>query len=135
MVSNLISNWDESKIKSRGKGKGNRDPIVYLAFDEAHSPTRPDSEALSPSSHLRKILRSCRHLRLFAIFLSNTGKINQFVLPKEDDHSARLQSGLLRSIPPFCALGWDHGAAPFPGQMKLSYVASLAYKARLGRPL
>lgn len=75
-------------------------------------------------------------MRLFTIFLSTTGKINQFNLPREDDDSARLQRGELRMIPPFCALGWDHGAACFPTvPTQLSYVASLAYKARLGRPL
>lgn len=130
----LIRHWGFSNKKLDA-------PIVYLAFDEAHSLSRPDAQPtaptiLSPFSHLRKILRSCRDLPLFAIFLSTTGKITQFVLPKEDDDSDRLQSGELVLIPPFCALGWDQCAAPFPtDQMDLSYVSSLAYKARLGRPL
>ncbi|KAF5391050.1 hypothetical protein D9757_003993 [Collybiopsis confluens] len=62
-------------------------------------------------------------------------EVDQFVSPEEDDESARLQHGHLRSIPLFCALGWDHGALPFPHQMTLSAVASLEYKASLGRPL
>lgn len=139
MAHNLIDNW--CKDKSKGKAKSNLDPIAYLAFDEAHTLTRPNTDmadmiVLSPFSHLWKILRSCRELPLFAVFLSTTGKINQFVLPKEDDDSAWLQHGALWLIPPFCALGWDHGAALFPvSPMRLSDVASLDFKAHLGHPL
>ncbi|KAF5366321.1 hypothetical protein D9757_012918 [Collybiopsis confluens] len=127
----LTENWKETS-----------DVVIYLAFDEAHSLTRRmrDTGTVAdadppPFYYLRKVLRACRLLPLFAIFLSTTGRIDQFIPPKEDDDSARLQRGELRLIPPFCALGWDHGALPFPAQMKLSSVASIEYKASLGRPL
>ncbi|KAF5371045.1 hypothetical protein D9757_010297 [Collybiopsis confluens] len=131
----LTKNWKETS-----------NVIIYLAFDEAHSLTRrmrdtgkgtetgADADP-PPFYYLRKVLRACRTLPLFTIFLSTTARIDQFIPPKEDDDSARLQRGELRPIPPFCALGWDHGALPFPAQMKLSSVASIEYKASLGRPL
>ncbi|KAF5341557.1 hypothetical protein D9757_014561 [Collybiopsis confluens] len=131
----LTENWNETS-----------NVVIYLAFDEAHSLTRRmrDTGKVTeigadadppPLYYLRKVLRACRLLPLFAIFLSTTGRIDQFIPPKEDDDSARLQSGELRLIPPFCALGWDHGALPVPAKMKLSSVASIEYKASLGRPL
>ncbi|KAF5371032.1 hypothetical protein D9757_010301 [Collybiopsis confluens] len=109
----LTKNWKETS-----------NVIIYLAFDEAHSLTRrmrdtgkgtetgADADP-PPFYYLRKVLRACRTLPLFTIFLSTTGRIDQFIPPKEDDDSARLQRGELRPIPPFCALGWDHGALPF----------------------
>ena len=113
-------------------------PILSLAFDEAHTLTgQSASHPLSPFYLLRRVLRSCRELSLFAIFLSTTGEITQFVPPKEQDPSTRMQEGLLLSIPPFCTLGWDQCRAepPCEDKMDLPYVSSLAYKARLGRPL
>lgn len=86
---------------------------------------------MSLFAYLREILRSIRDLPIFALFLSTT----QLAHPKEDLESARLQSGRSKLIPPFVALGWDHLAAPFPDQLSLADVASLPYKARLGRSL
>ena len=139
MARSLISNnWDHPENSLLG----DKNPIVYLAFDEAHLLTPPyidDTKVFSLLSHLQWVLCTCKSLRLFTIFLSTTGKIhmNEFVSPKgPEDSSNRLQSGILRTIPPFCALGWDHCAAPFPvDKMKLSYVSSLEYQASLGRPL
>lgn len=130
----LISRWKYRQSKTQ------KEPVVYLAFDEAHFLTTPDEQAAgpkvaSPFSHLRKILRSFRDLPLFAMFLSTTGKITQFNTPKEDDDSTRLQDGTLVVIPPFFALGWDQRAAPLDVPMTLTYVSALPYKARLGRPL
>ncbi|KAE9389923.1 hypothetical protein BT96DRAFT_1024834 [Gymnopus androsaceus JB14] len=138
MARSSISNWDHPENSLRG----DKNPIVYLAFDEAHLLTPPyidDTKFLSLLSHLQWVLHNCKSLRLFTIFLSTTGKIhlNEFVLPKgPEDSSNRVQSGILRTMPPFCALGWDHCAATFPvDKMKLSYVSSLEYQACLGRPL
>ncbi|THH21442.1 hypothetical protein EUX98_g8375, partial [Antrodiella citrinella] len=110
----LIQLWD---VKDKSPRKG--EPLLYMAFDEAHTLMGPDDVA-SAFTHLRKILRSVRQFPLFAIFLSTTAQIPQFVPPKEDDSSARVQSGELSVIPPFCTLGWDQCAAPFPDPMTLS---------------
>jgi hypothetical protein len=94
-----------------------------------------DSFNVSPFSQLRRVLRSLRHQPIFALFLSTTGKITQFTSPKESDPSKRVMEGGLRLIPPFCAIGFDQLASPWPEPLTLAAVSDLGYQARLGRPM
>ncbi|KAF5391013.1 hypothetical protein D9757_004025 [Collybiopsis confluens] len=143
----LTDNWGENELrlakskKPEVKQKSTQlKHVVFFAIDEAQSLTKPVTSGngqITPFYYLRQILRACRDLPLFSVLLSTrtTSNIDQFVPPKENDASARLQHRYLQLIPPFCALGWDHGALSFPDPPTLSAVASLEYKPSLGRPL
>ncbi|EIN06049.1 hypothetical protein PUNSTDRAFT_127507 [Punctularia strigosozonata HHB-11173 SS5] len=136
----------QSNVISKGKGKG-----PALAAPPAPSQMQPgdeeaelrrDAEAfgydatnVSPFSQLRRVLRSLRHQPIFALFLSTTGKITQFTSPKESDPSKRVMEGGLRLIPPFCAIGFDQLASPWPEPLTLAAVSDIGYQARLGRPM
>jgi hypothetical protein len=122
-------------------------PLIILAFDEAHTLTQvsPEAEvaiqgiivAQTPFSHLRRVLRSLRKYSLFSLFLSTTGKITQFTLPRELDPSNRVQMGDLSLIPPFTALGWDHMVQDYrlnPASFKFNDIG-FRYQVLLGRPM
>jgi len=124
-----------------------QEPLIILAFDEAHTLTQvaPTAQvaiqgliiAQTPFSHLRRVLRSIRDCRIFSLFLSTTGKITQFTSPRELDPSNRVQTGDLSLIPPFTALGWDHMVQDNPLDPASFTFDDIGFKYQvcLGRPM
>lgn len=121
------------------------EPLIILAFDEAHTLTQVDSQnedegvigAQSPFSHLRRALRSIRGESFFSLFLSTTGKITQFTSARAIDPSTRVQTGELSLIPPFTALGWDHLGKDYRLNLESFNFGDIGfqYQVRLGRPM
>lgn len=115
-------------------------PVLILSFDEAHplADIREDPMMGRWSSfcELRRALRIIHLYPCFSLFLSTTGKVNQFMPQPQDDDSNRIQKGLVRVIPPFCELGFDQLAEKvIPGETTVEEVASLKFMATLCRPL
>jgi hypothetical protein len=138
---------DDSARPTVPSSSFSQEPLIILAFDEAHTLTQvaPEAEvaiqgiiiAQTPFSHLRRVLCSIRNHSLFSLFLSTTGKITQFTSPRELDPSNRVQMGDLSLIPPFTALGWDHmvqGHPLNPASCNFSDI-DFQYQVRLGRPM
>jgi hypothetical protein len=120
------------------------DPVIVLAFDEAH--TLIDSKNMDDSlqpwsafSQLRRALRSLNEYRLFSLFLSTTGKMTQFSSARGEDSSTHVQIGQLyfKLIMPFTDLGFDQLAAKISvdGSLTLEDVAIIGHMVTLGRPL
>ena len=116
-------------------------PLVVLALDEAHVLTdiqaAGDGETWSAFSEFRRALRALNDYRLFSLFLSTTGKINQFTSAAGEDLSNRVQEGHLTLIDPFTDLGFDQIARKIAGDgsWTLDDVAADAYMVCLGRPM
>lgn len=116
-------------------------PLVVLALDEAHVLTdiqaAGDGETWSAFSEFRRALRALNDYRLFSLFLSTTGKINQFTSAAGEDLSNRVQEGHLILIEPFTDLGFDQIARKIAGDgsWTLDDVAADAYMVCLGRPM
>jgi hypothetical protein len=115
-------------------------PAIILSFDEAHTLTEASTDDVdglwSRFSELRRALRVIHSFPCFSVFLSTTGKVQQFTPDALHDISFRLQEGLLSLIPPFCELGFDQLAEKaIGGKATLEYVSSLSFMAKLGRPL
>ena len=115
-------------------------PAMILSFDEAHSLTVVETDDVdglwSRFGELRRALRVIHSYPCFSVFLSTTGKVQQFTPNALHDVSTRLQEGLLFLIPPFCELGFDQLAAKaISGETTLEHVSSLTFMAKLGRPL
>jgi hypothetical protein len=74
---------------------------------------------------------------LFSLFLSTTGKINQFVPSPLNDDSARIMRGELRLIQPFTDLGFDQLAKKisFDNDLTIEHITSDDYIAHFGRPM
>jgi hypothetical protein len=115
------------------------DPILTLAFDEAHtiSTSSDGSTQWTTFNSLRLALRTIRELPVWSLFLSTTGKLIQFAPPPSLDMSARIIQGKLINPTPFSALGFDHLAVKCrsDGTTTLENVVKLPYKLSLGRPL
>ena len=86
-------------------------PAIILSFDEAHTLTEVSTDDVdglwSRFSELRRALRVIHSFPCFSVFLSTTGKVQQFTPDALHDMSTRLQEGLLSLIAPFCELGFD----------------------------
>jgi hypothetical protein len=115
-------------------------PALILSFDEAHILTLIEKDDVdgpwSRFSELRRALRVIHSYPCFSLFLSTTGKVQQFTPQAWNDVSTRLQEGLLSLITPFCELGFDQLAEKVcSGETTLEDVSSLRFMAKLGRPL
>jgi hypothetical protein len=115
-------------------------PALIISFDEAHplaTTEKDDIDGLwSRFSELRRALRVIHSYPCFSVFLSTTGKINQFLPPPKNDKSNRVQEGLLSLMSPFCELGFDQLVKKaISGQTTLDEVSSLKFMTSLGRPL
>ncbi len=112
---------------------------VFIAFDEAHSLTAPyhDEDPRSNFTELRRALRVLLHDPLWSFFLSTTGKITQFSLPRGLDPSSRINRGTLITPSPYIHLGLDQLtlSRKITKRDTLDYVTSLECVAHLGRPL
>jgi hypothetical protein len=136
----------ETRMKTPSAAKGPKipvfenEPLVILEFDEAHTmaawPKDPEAD-WSNFSELRRTLRSLKSLSLFSLFLSNTGKINQFVPSPRMDRSTRIMRRLLLLFPPFTDLGFDQLAkkVALDGRLKIDDITSDNFIAHFGRPM
>ncbi|KAF8345733.1 hypothetical protein F5887DRAFT_154644 [Amanita rubescens] len=114
-------------------------PLVILAFDEAHTLTDREETGYATWSNfsvLRHVFRSLYYFPLFALFLSTTGKISQFISPDEDT-SRRIIIGELTLIQPFTDLGFDTIArqVALDGKWDLECVTTDSHIVHMGRPL
>lgn len=111
-------------------------PALIISFDEAHPLAKIEKGPWSRFLELRQALQLIHSYPCFSVFLSTTGKVNQFMPQPKYDISDRVQQGLLLLVPPFCELGFDQLAAKgTSGEMSLDVVASLDFMATLSRPL
>ena len=115
-------------------------PLLIMSFDEAHLLAKTETDSIdglwSRFSELRRALRVIHSYPCFSLFLSTTGKFNQFTPSPLHDPSNRLQRGLLRVSSPFCELGFDQLAEKaISGQTTLEVVSSLKFMTSLSRPL
>ncbi|KAF8324658.1 uncharacterized protein EI90DRAFT_3074728, partial [Cantharellus anzutake] len=111
-------------------------PILTLAFDEAHTLAPSNTgRRWSAFSSIRRALRGLRSFPIWTLFLSTTGKSDQFSPPPSLDPSSRILQGKLASVKPFSALGFDRMAMEFREGMTLDDVTKLPYRLSLGRPL
>ncbi|KAF8326117.1 uncharacterized protein EI90DRAFT_3128266 [Cantharellus anzutake] len=124
------------KINPRFKLKAQHTPILTLAFDEAHTLVPSNTgRGWSAFSSMRRALRGLRLFPIWTLFLSTTGKSDQFSLPPFLDPSSRIIQGELSSVKPFSALGFDRMAMKFREGMTLNDVTKLPYRLSLGCPL
>ncbi|KAF8326793.1 uncharacterized protein EI90DRAFT_3069045 [Cantharellus anzutake] len=111
-------------------------PILSLAFDEAHTLAPSNTGGgWSAFTSMRRALRGLRSFPIWSLFLSTTGKSDQFSPPPSLDPSSRILQGELSAVNPFSALGFDHMAMKFREGMTLDDVTELPYRLSLGRPL
>jgi hypothetical protein len=91
----------------------------------------------SKFTSFRRAFRALRSYPIWSIFLSTTGKFDQFASAPFSDMSSRIVMGVLVSAMPFSALGFDHLAEMFrgDGSMTLETVTTLQYRVSQGRPL
>lgn len=74
---------------------------------------------------------------LFSLFLSTTGKVNQFVPSPKNDTSARIIKGELALVQPFTDIGFDQLAkkVALDGRLTIDEITSDDYIAHFGRPM
>jgi hypothetical protein len=91
----------------------------------------------SQFSALRRALRAIRLFPIWSLFLSTTGKLEQFAPAPLLDDSNRIVEGRLSILTPYSALGFDLLAdvLRYDKEHSLKYISSLEYKLSLGRPL
>jgi len=119
-------------------------PALIILFDEVHPLAKIEDGPWSRFSELRWALQIIHSYPCFTVFLSTTGKVNQFMPQPKHNISNRVQQGLLKLFPPFCELGFDQLACKttngktikiISGELTLDTIASLEFMATLSRPL
>jgi hypothetical protein len=115
-------------------------PTLFLAFDEAHTICEPlvhEGVNWSKFSSLRRALRGIRAFPVWSLFLSTTGKLEQFAPAAPFDSSYRVALNLFTIPTPFSALGFDLLAKKLrdDGSVTLDYATSLEVRLSFGRPL
>ncbi|PVF91721.1 hypothetical protein CPB86DRAFT_802611, partial [Serendipita vermifera] len=125
-------------------GESREGPLLTLSWDEAHVLTNQGFEISKDPlewtqfNEFRRVLRTCdRSGRLFSLFLSTTGKIDQFSPDLRDDPSTRIGDQKLKLPLPFINLGFDIFARhviPTNG-FKLSEAIETRQIVKFGRPL
>lgn len=115
-------------------------PVLVLSFDEAHPlaeiQNNPDIGQWSRFSELRRAPQIIDLYPCFYLFLSTTGKVNQFMTQPKDDNSNRIEKELVQVIPSFCELGFDQLAEKvILGETTVDEIVSLKFMATLSRPL
>ncbi|OBZ69296.1 hypothetical protein A0H81_10923 [Grifola frondosa] len=124
----------------RGDDKSRKLALV-ITFDEAHtlSETKHSNSRgrWSYFSEVRRVLRSLKGERLFALFLSTTGKLAQFVPAREYDSSARVVNGVFTIPVPFTDTGFDQFVVEIEvdGSFTLEQATQVAHMVTYGRPL
>jgi hypothetical protein len=117
---------------------GPRRPLVVLAFDEAHTLTDnpPGQAGWNLYSELRRILQQIDHLPLFSLFLSTSGRFDQFSPDIHSDPSARARELDNRPLDPISEISFDDVAYPaLKGTTTIDRVVEIDWLSHLGRPL
>jgi hypothetical protein len=134
-----------SKNLSKLFGKERDGPLLTLSWDEAHvltdhvfDPSRKPAR-WTQLDEFRLALRDCDQTgRLFSLFLSTNGKIDQFSPDSRDDPSQRLVDNQVGLSPPFINLDFDQFADELvdPGDgFSLNEAVKPEWMVRFGRPL
>jgi hypothetical protein len=115
-------------------------PVLFLAFDEAHTLSEPFHDKESDSdwtafASLKRSLRATRTFPIWSLFLSTTGKTDQFAPPPRLDMSGRIIRGELHNVTPYSALGFDQLATKGHENMTLDNVVAILFRLAMGRPL
>jgi hypothetical protein len=113
---------------------------VFIAFDEAHPLTDLWDQTTGLSNYIdfRRALQVFSASSLFTFFLSTTGKTSQFLPPRAQDPSGRVNQGTFTSPRPFIELGFDQlmcNRKVLEKYKTLEQVTSLECIAHMGRPL
>ncbi|KZT10084.1 uncharacterized protein LAESUDRAFT_471830 [Laetiporus sulphureus 93-53] len=108
--------------------------LVLLAFFATGNRTAPVS-----GRPLRQALRGLNTMEVFSLFLSTMGKVDQFTPAQDHDQSTRINFGVIKSIPPYTDLGYDHLMKENPfdpdSMLLLGEAVKDGYMANHGRPL
>ncbi|KAH9046307.1 hypothetical protein EDB84DRAFT_1265284, partial [Lactarius hengduanensis] len=112
-------------------------PSVFIAFDEAHSLTEPDTSR-THFVDLQSALHKLKNFSFFSFFVSTTSKISRFTIPRDMDPSDGMREEGL--IPPlsFSDLGFDHlmhDRKIFDRYKTIEDVTSTECIVHMGRPL
>jgi hypothetical protein len=126
-------------------GKERDGPLLTLSWDEAHVltdhvfDTSRKPARWTQFNEFRRVLRDCDQTgRLFSLFLSTTGKIDQFSPDSRDDPSQRLAKNQLRLLPPFINLDFDQfadGLVDPEDGFSLEEAVKPEWMVKFGRPL
>ncbi|KAH8992520.1 hypothetical protein EDB92DRAFT_1858291 [Lactarius akahatsu] len=112
-------------------------PDVFVAFDEAHSLTEPDTSR-THFVDLQSALHKLTNSSFFSFFVSTTSKISQFTIPRDMDPSNGTHE--VEFMPPlsFSDLGFDHlmhDRKIFDRYKTIEDVTSTECIVHMGRPL
>ena len=115
-------------------------PDIFIMFDEAHLLTASltPTDAQSHFSALRRVLQIFYNVSMFTFFLATTGKISQFIPPRQFDPSERMNQGKFTTPHPFVLWAFDlpmKDRKIFAKYKTLDDVTSLECIAHMGRPL
>ena len=116
-------------------------PLILLVCDEAHTIsaicTDEQSGSWSHFSELRRALRSLERNPLFAIFLSTTGKLDQFEGGQTGETSLRVEKQLLRVANPFYDFCYNLFSSPISADSShiLVDLTKDEHIVKYGRPL
>ena len=116
-------------------------PLILLVFDEARtiSAICTDNQ-LGPWSHFSELGRALRYLKLnpiFALFLSTTGKLDQFGGGQTGETSLRVEKEILRVVNPFYDFSYNLFASPISANSShiLVDLTKNEHIVKYGRPL
>ncbi len=121
-----------------GSKKGPRQPLVVLAFDEAHTLTDnpPNQTDWNLFSELRRVLRQIKHLQIFSLFLSTAGRFNKFSPDIHFDPSNRARDRAHRPLDPISEISFDDIAyLALKDTVTIDRVVDIDWICHLGRPL
>lgn len=112
---------------------------VFITFDEAHTLSQAiNDQGESCFVVLRRVLSSISSCPLYSFFLSTTGSVTEFALPREQDPSSRISTAELSTPRPYIYVGFDQLMQKqkiFARWKTLDDVTSLECAAHMGRPL
>ena len=108
------------------------EPLVILAFDEAHTLSKLHNNKWSPFSELCRALNALNDWLLFTLFLT-TGNVNVLVPSSSKDLSSRMRSKDLCASHPFTEVGFDQFAVK--NEFNLKKVSDDEHISHFGRPL
>jgi hypothetical protein len=123
-----------------GEVLSKEDPLIILAYDEAHCLITPDavqSDCPTAFSEHQRVLEMLRKYPIFALFLSTTGKLCDVTPPPKPNRPSR---ETLRLVPPFSELGFDqmlkaHDLVIKDRRFGIDEVSKIGFMAQFGRPL
>ncbi len=119
------------------KEKLPRQPLIILAFDEAHLLTNnPSNEPWTFFSELHRILHQTSDQPIFSLFISTAGRFQLFSPSTGSDPSAWIRGSTLLPLDPIMEIHFDvlaHKAKE--NTVMLDMVMSMDWMSHLGCPL